>query len=68
MKINQLLEGLNGGIAILDDITMFAKDDDAHDQNLIALMERAQQVGITFNSKNCTIRQPQISLFEFSTV
>ena len=60
---NRLLEGLNGVIAIHDDITMCGKDDDVHDQNLIALMERAQQVGLTFNSKKCTIRQPKISFF-----
>ena len=68
MKKYQLLEGLNSVIAIHDDITMFCKDD-VHDQNLIAPMKRAQQVGLAFNSKKCTIRQPQISFFvEFSMV
>ena len=44
VKINQLLEGLNDVITIHDDITMFGKYDDAHEQNLTALMERAQKV------------------------
>ena len=67
MKVNQLLEGLNGVIVIHDDITMFGKDD-VHDQNLTALMERAQKVGLTFNTKKCTINQPQLSFLEFSMV
>ena len=61
MKIDQFLKGLNGVIAIHDDITVFGKDGDAHDQNLIALMERAQQVGLTFNNRKCMIRKPWIS-------
>ena len=66
MKINQLLEGLNTAIAIHDDITMFGKDDDAHDQNLIALRKRAQEVRLTLNSMNGTIRHPKISFFGVS--
>ena len=50
MKIDQILEGLNGVITIHDDITIFGEDDDDHDANLIALMERAKQTGLTFNS------------------
>ena len=62
MKIDQLLKGLHGFTAIHDDITVFGKDNDAHNQNLIAPMESAQ-VGLTFNSKKCLIRQLKILLF-----
>ena len=43
MKMDQILEGLNGIIAIHDDITIFGEDDDDHDTNLMALMERANK-------------------------
>ena len=46
---------LKGVIAIHDDITIFGENDDDHDRNLIALMERAKQTGLTFNSKKCFI-------------
>ena len=39
MKMDQILEGLKGVVAIHDDITIFGKDDEDHDANLIALME-----------------------------
>ena len=55
MQMDQILEGLNGVIAIHDDITIFGEDDDDHNANLIALMERAKQTGLTFNSKKCFI-------------
>ena len=52
-KMDQILEGLTGVIAICDDITISGEDDD--NANLIALMERAKQTGLTFNSKKCFI-------------
>ena len=55
MKMDQILEELNGVMAIHDDITKFGEDDDDHDANLIALMEIAKQTGLTFNSKKCFI-------------
>ena len=51
MKMDQIPEGLEGVMALHDDITLYGKDDADHDKNLIALMERAQQKGLTFNSK-----------------
>ena len=53
MKMDQILEGLPGVIAIHDDITIFGKSDDDHDANLIGLMERAKETGLTLNSKKC---------------
>ena len=61
MKKDQILEGLSRVIAIHEDITTFGEDDDDHDANLIALMERAKQTGLTFNSKKCLIQQESVS-------
>ena len=63
MKMDQILEGLDGIIAIYDDITIYGKDDDDHDANLIALMECAKQTGFTFNSQKCFIGQEEVSFF-----
>ena len=45
--------------------TVYGQDDDDHDndKNMIGLMERAKQRGLTFNSKNCTICQKLVSVF-----
>ena len=56
---------------------MHGKDEEEHDRNLKALMDRAKEVswcftpsqpgaketGLVFNSDTCTIRQPEISFF-----
>ena len=63
LKMDQILEGLDGVIAIHDDITVYSEDDDDHDKNMIGLMERAKQRGLTFNSKKCTIHQKSVEFF-----
>ena len=63
MKMDQILEGLPGVIAIHDDITIFGKSDDDHDANLIGLMEHAKETGLTLNSKKCSIGQDSVPFF-----
>ena len=62
MKMDQILEGLQGVIAI-HDITIFGKGDEDHDANLIALMECAKETGLSLNSKKCSIGQDSVSFF-----
>ena len=63
MEMDRILEGLHGVIAIHDDITIYGTDDEDHDRNIIAFMERAAQKGLTLNSKKCCIKQPCVSFF-----
>ena len=63
LRIDQILENVPGIIAIHDDITVFGKDDEEHDKHLIALMETAKKNGLVFNSKKCTLKQPEVSFF-----
>ena len=63
MKMDQILEGLDGVIAIHDDITIYGKDNHDHDKNMLALMEHAKATGLTFNSKKCTIHNESVSFF-----
>ena len=63
MKMDQILEGLGGVIAIHDDITVYGKDEEDHNKNMIGLMERATHTGLTFNSKKCAIKQKSVSFF-----
>ena len=39
MKMDQILEGLEGVTAIHDDITVFGKDVDDHDKNMLVLLQ-----------------------------
>ena len=63
MKMDEILEGLQGVIAIHDDITIYGKDEEEHDKNMIAFMDRAAQKGLTLNSKKCHIKQKSVSFF-----
>lgn len=62
-KMDQILEGLHGVASIADDIVVYGKDEEEHDRNLTALMERAAEAGMVFNSDKCIIKQNNISFF-----
>ena len=61
--MDEILEDLPGVVGITDDVCVHGKDEEEHDRNLKALMDRAKETGLVFNSDKCTIRQPEISFF-----
>ncbi|PIK59784.1 hypothetical protein BSL78_03239 [Apostichopus japonicus] len=63
MKMNQILELCPGTIGISDDICVFGKTEQQHDENLIRLMEVAREKGLVFNPDKCEIKQPSIKFF-----
>ena len=62
-RMDEILEGLNGVVGIADDITVFGETEKEHDANLIALMKRAQEKGLAFNSNKCHIKTDKITFF-----
>ena len=63
MRMDQITDRLPGIIAIHDDICVYGKDTTEHDNNLLKLMQTAQDHGLVFNSNKCSIHQPQISFY-----
>ena len=63
MQMDQITDRLPGIIAIHDDICVYGKDTTEHDNNLLKLMQTAQDHGLVFNSNKCSIHQPQISFY-----
>ena len=61
--MDHITEGLKGVIAIHDDICVYGKTREEHDERLIALMRRATDKGLVFNSKKCQIRQQSITFY-----
>ena len=51
-KIDQTFEGCNGVVGIADDIVVFGKTTEEHDENLHGMMERCQNTGLKLNLKN----------------
>ena len=63
MQMDQITHRLPGIIAIHDDICVYGKDTTEHNNNLLQLMNTAQEQGLVFNSSECAIRQSQIPFY-----
>ena len=61
MKMDQILEECPETLGISDDVCVFGKTEEEHDENLRNLMKISQKRGLVFNSKKCFIKQKQIS-------
>ena len=62
-KIDQTFEGCNGVVGIADDIVVFGKTAEEHDENLHGMMERCQNTGLKLNPEKFFIKQKQIKLY-----
>ena len=50
MRMDNITERLKGIISIHDNICVFGKTQQEHDENLLQLMQIAQKHGLVFNS------------------
>ena len=60
MKMDQILEQVDGVIGIADDVVVYAKSEE-HDKILHRLMQIATEDGLVFNSTKCKIKSKSIS-------
>ena len=63
MKMDQILEECPWTLGISDDVCVFGKTEEEHDENLRNLVKISQKRGLVFNSKKCFIKQKQISFY-----
>ena len=61
MKIDQILEHVDGAIGIADDVVVYAKSEE--DKILHRLMQIAAENGLVFHSTKCKIQSKGISFF-----
>ena len=61
--MDDILEKCPGTIGITDDIVVFGKDDEEHDQNLRKLMQVARASGLVFNAEKCKIKKTEVKFF-----
>ena len=61
--IRQSLEGLYGVLSISDDILVYAKSQEEHDQCLMALCKRLNESGLTVNSAKCEFNKTRLEFF-----
>ena len=63
MRMDNITERLKGIFSIHDDICVFGKTQQEHDENLLQLMRIVQKHGLVFNSNKCQISKQQISFY-----
>lgn len=62
-KIDESFEGISGVTAIVDDILVFGRTRDEHDENLRPVLKRARERGIKLNPDKCTIGVTEVPYF-----
>lgn len=60
-KLSQALEGLPGVSFMADDVVIFGKSSEEHDENLHGFLSRCKQVGIKLNRQKMELRTPSIT-------
>ena len=59
-NIREALSGLKDTLNIGDDILIYGTDDDDHDANLEAALERLRERGLTLNKGKCVVRKKSL--------
>jgi len=62
-RIDQTFEGCKGVSGIADDIVIFGKDEEDHDNNFHGMIRRCKETGIKLNPDKCFIRQDHIKFY-----
>jgi putative transposase len=63
--MDDVLRGLDFCIANLDDILVFSRSPEVHDQQLRTLFDRLQRYGIVINPAKCVFRAPEITFLGY---
>ena len=56
----QVLEGLEGIVCLMDDIVVYGQDQAEHDSRLFAALTKLKESGITLNKNKCTFNKSEI--------
>ncbi|KAK2717700.1 hypothetical protein QYM36_006471 [Artemia franciscana] len=62
-KMEEAFEGLEGIRILVDDILVYGKNREEHDQRLSAVLRRARKKGIRFNSEKCEFSKDKVKYF-----
>lgn len=52
-RMNQMLEGLDGYVCLIDDVLIFGSNKEEHDRRLAAVLKRVEEAGATLNAEKC---------------
>ena len=63
--IGETLEGIDGAKNISDDILVFGKSHEEHDQTLRAVFQRLREKGLTLNKSKCEYSKDKLEFFGY---
>ena len=64
--MDQILDHVDGAAGIADDVAVYARSDEEHDQVIHFLMKVAAKNGLVFNSGKCTIKTDSITSVSYT--
>ena len=64
--IRNTLEGLDGVLNVSDDILVYAKDENQHEQCLTTVLQHLRDQGLTLNPKKCSFAQSSITYLGYN--
>ena len=59
-RMSNILAGLEGVLCLIDDVLIYGKDTEEHDERLLAVLERIKAAGVTLNRNKCEFRKTQL--------
>lgn len=59
-EVNKILNGQEGVVCMMDDIVVYGKDQDEHDQRLFQTLRKLKAANLTLNKDKCKFRMRQI--------
>ena len=62
-KVNEVLSGVKGAKAIMDDILIYGKTREEHNQVLNTVLEKIEKNGLKLNKEKCAIGQKEVKYF-----
>jgi cytoskeleton-associated protein 5 len=63
--MDDILRGLNFCFAYLDDILVFSRSREEHEQHLRRLFEQLKRYGILINATKCIFRAPEVTFLSY---
>ena len=60
-KMNQILEECQGALGISDDVSVYGKTEEEHDENLRTLMEDSRRKRLAFSRDQCHMKKEKIN-------
>ena len=59
-RMSEILRDLDGVVRLVDDVLVYGRTQQEHDQRLKAVLKRLSEAGLTFSLENCEFNKKQI--------